>query len=130
MFALLPREAYKKLNESFQAFAISREITTCLIVIFINAFSRSSGSIFVQYVSKLLDWPISTSGYLLSIKAAMSLGVLVGLAALTRLMTARPSVRPLYLDVWVARSSLALLAVGNLIIGFSANTASVVAGKS
>jgi hypothetical protein len=60
----------------------------------------------------------------------MSLGILVGLAALTRLMTAQPSVQPLYLDVWVARSSLALLAVGNLIIGFSANTASAVAGKS
>jgi len=34
---------------------------------------------------------------------------------------------PLYLDVWVARSSLVLLTVGNLIIGFSANSASVIA---
>src|SRR5271169_1261137 len=129
MFASLPRKAHKKLKESFQAFAISREITTCLIVIFINAFSRSSGGIFIQYVSKLLDWPISTSGYLLSVKAAVSLGILVGLAALTRLMTAQTSTPPLYLDVWVARSSLALLVVGNLIIGFSANSASVVAGE-
>lgn len=115
--------------ESFRAFAISREITTCLVVIFINAFSSSSGGIFIQYVSKSLHWPISTSGYLLSVKAAVSLGILVGLAALTRLMTTQTPTTPLYLDVWVARSSLTLLAVGNLIIGLSANSASVVAGE-
>jgi hypothetical protein len=100
-----------------------------LIVIFINAFSRASRSIFVQYVSKILDWPISTTGYLLSVKAAVSLGVLVALVALTRIMTAQTSIRSLYLDVRVARSSLALLALGDLIVGFSANSASVVTGE-
>ena len=116
------------MKESFQAFAVSKEITICLTIIFINAFSRSSGSIFIQYVSKRLDWPISTSAYLLSVKAAVSLGILVGLAAFTRFLTARTSTPPLYVDVWVARSSLVLLAVGNLIIGFSPNSASVIAG--
>ena len=98
-------------------------------MIFINAFSRASQSIFIQYVSKLLDWPISTAGYLLSVTAAVSLGVLVALIGLTRIMTAQTSIRPWYLDVRVARSSLALLALGDLIVGFSANSASVITGE-
>jgi hypothetical protein len=69
------------------------------------------------------------TGYLLSVKSAVSLGVLVCLVVLTRLITVKSSTKPLYLDVWVARSSLALLAGGNLIIGFSGNTAPVIAGK-
>jgi len=127
---MLLRKSYKQLKESVGIFTISREITICLMVIFLNAFSGSSSSIFIPYVSKLLGWPISTSGYLLSMRAAVSLGILVGLAGLTRLVTAQTSTRPLYLDVWVARSSLALLAVGDLIIGSSTNAASVVGGKS
>lgn len=65
---------------------------------------------------------------LLSVKAAVSLGILVGLAAFTRFLTARTSNPPLYLDIWVARLSLVLLAVGDLIIGVGANSASVIAG--
>lgn len=75
-----------------------------------------------------MDWPISTAGYLLSVRAATSLAILLGLAGLTRFMTAQTSTAPLYVDVCVARSSFALLVLGNLIIGASTDSLSVVTG--
>ena len=125
----MPSKAYQGLRDSFRAFSISKEITVCLTVIFINAFSRSSNGIFVQYVSNLLGWPISKVGYLLSVKAAMSLGTLVALALLTRVLAIRSSARPLYIDVWVARLSLVILVAGNLTLGLGTNLAAVIAGK-
>lgn len=98
-------------------------------MIFLNAFSRSSSGTFIQYVSNRLDWPISKTGYLLSVKAMVTLGILIGLAILTRLVTVQTSTRALYVDVWVARSSVSLYIVGNVLIGLGTNAASVIAGK-
>jgi len=111
------------------AFVIGKNITVCLSIIFINAFSRQSSSIFIQYTSKRLSWPVSTAGYVLSIKALVSLGVLIGLAGITRLLKARSIKQPLYLDIWIVRSSLTLLVVGNILIGLSWNAASLITGE-
>lgn len=123
------RQAYVRLKDGMNAFVISKNITVCLSIIFINAFSRQSGSVFIQCTSKLLGWPVSTAGYLLSIKALVSLGVLIALAGITRLLESRCITRPLYLDIWIARFSLTLLVVGNLLIGLSWNTASLITGE-
>lgn len=118
------------MKESLGAFAISKEITLCLVVIFLNSFSSSSGNFFIQYVSNLLDWPIARTGYLLSIKAAVLLGLLLVLATLTRFANLQGSSRGLNVDVWVTRTSLMLLVLGNLVLGLGKNTAAVIIGES
>ncbi|KAK3196983.1 hypothetical protein GRF29_1536g187778 [Pseudopithomyces chartarum] len=117
-----------RVKESLGAFAISKEITLCLVVIFLNSFSSSSGNFFIQYVSNLLDWPIARTGYLLSIKAAVLLGLLLVLATLTRFANLQGSSRGLNVDVWVTRTSLMLLVLGNLVLGLGKNTAAVIIG--
>ncbi|KAK8177915.1 hypothetical protein IWX90DRAFT_411310 [Phyllosticta citrichinensis] len=98
-------------------------------------FALASNTLFLQYASAALHWSIARAGYLLSIKGALSLAVLIGLPVLGRWLMGGAARRRTsgverqeealegedeeekaagtrMVDVWVARGSLGLLAVG------------------
>lgn len=100
----------------------------CLFIIFMAAFARMSGGIFIQYVSKVLGWSIASTGYVLSINGMVMLCFLIALAGITQLMERRYGTRPLRLDVYVTRFSLALHALGAMCTAFSREAVLLIVG--
>ncbi|KAK7564010.1 hypothetical protein IWX92DRAFT_184969 [Phyllosticta citricarpa] len=111
-------------------------LSLSFLVVFLKTFALASNTLFLQYASAALSWSIARAGYLLSIKGALSLAVLIGLPVLGRWLTGGGAKRRIgeverngealedeedgeekavgtrMVDVWVARGSLGLLAVG------------------
>ncbi|KAH7056001.1 major facilitator superfamily domain-containing protein [Macrophomina phaseolina] len=88
----------------------------CLTTIFLKTFALMSNHLTLQFASKTLHWPLASAGYLLSLKAAISLLVLLLLPLLGN-VASRRRLRAVALDTWVARCSLAFLAAGSWMIG-------------
>lgn len=120
-FAIAFNETFSTLNP----LTVPRDVTTWLCIIFVTGFASTSASLFTQYVSNLLHWPISSVGYLASVKAFVTLGVLVLLAFLSRRAVADQSPK---LDTWITRASLICLAVGDATVGLGRGAAAVIAG--
>ncbi|CAH0022778.1 unnamed protein product [Clonostachys rhizophaga] len=114
---------------SLHSIVISKNMVVCLFILFLSAFSGMTGVLFIQYTSKLLDWSISTAGYILGVKSLVTLCTLIALASLTQILERRTGVRPLYVDVWVIRSSLAALAVGAVFVAAAEEPVLLVAGS-
>ena len=88
-----------------------------------------SGPLLLQFVSKRHGWPLAKAGYLLSIQALVAVVVLGGIIpAVSRLMRTRGRWHPLRVNVSIGRLSLVMLAVGNFVIGLSANSQMLIAG--
>lgn len=104
---------------SLNPFTVRKEMTICLSIIFLSAFTGMAGGLFIQYTSKLLGWSIATSGYILGVKSLVTLCTLVALAGITQLLERKSGTRPFSLDVWVIRSSLVLLAAGAIFVAAS-----------
>ncbi|GAW21484.1 hypothetical protein ANO14919_110030 [Xylariales sp. No.14919] len=81
------------------------------------------------YTSKLLDWPIATAGYILSLRSLVTLLTLVGLACTTQVLERRLGTRPLYLDTWVIRSSLLALTAGSILVAASKEPVLLISGS-
>ncbi|GAM89567.1 hypothetical protein ANO11243_076060 [Dothideomycetidae sp. 11243] len=109
--------------------SLSGDIVVCLSIIFLTTFAGSSGRIFIQYTSKLLDWPISTVGYIISVKSLVTLGMLIVLASIAQFLERKGQVRPKYLDIWIVRLSLATLVLGGVLTGLANNAASIITGS-
>ncbi|KAI0398868.1 major facilitator superfamily domain-containing protein [Xylaria palmicola] len=114
---------------SLNPLVIRKEITVCLSIIFLTAFSRAANGLFTQYTSKLLDWPIATAGYILSVKSLVTLLTLVALACITQVLERKLGTRPLYLDVWVIRSSLMALTAGAILVAASKEPVLLISGS-
>ncbi|KAI0109611.1 major facilitator superfamily domain-containing protein [Nemania sp. FL0031] len=119
----------KQAFQSLNPFVIPKEMTVCLSVIFLSAFSRMTNGLFIQYTSKLLDWSIATAGYILSVKSLVTLFTLVALACITQVLERKMGKRPLYLDVWVIRSSLVVLTAGVVLVAASKEPVLLVVGS-
>ncbi|KAK8182686.1 hypothetical protein BC567DRAFT_64953 [Phyllosticta citribraziliensis] len=111
-------------------------LSLVFFIVFLKTFALASNTLFLQYASAALHWSIARAGYLLSIKGALSLAVLIGLPVLGRWLMGGAARRRTsrverqeealegeddkdekatgtrMVDVWVARGSLGLLAVG------------------
>lgn len=125
------RRWFQDLHEAIRClnpFVIPREVTMCLSIIFLSAFSRAANGLFTQYTSKLLDWSIATAGYILSVKSLVTLLTLVGLACATQVLERRLGTRPLYLDTWVIRSSLMVLTAGSILVATSKEPVLLISG--
>ncbi|KAB2569628.1 hypothetical protein DBV05_g11698, partial [Lasiodiplodia theobromae] len=90
----------------------------CFLTIFLKTFALMSYHLYLQYASRTLRWPIASAGYLLSVKAFMSLLVLLVLP-LAGAAAARRRVPAVAVDTWVARGSLACLAAGSAMVGWA-----------
>lgn len=82
------------------------QLSLSLAILFLFAFTMCSGSVFVQYASKTLGWPIATRGYVILLNGLVMPGVLFGLA-----------VGPLRIDVTVVWASAGVLALGVVMVG-------------
>lgn len=120
------KQSLSALNPS----AVRKEIIMVLVLLFLAMFCAMTGRIFVQYTSKLLGWPISTTGYILSVRAFVSLVVLFGLAALTRFVDKWGKVKSITLDIWIVRLSFAALVVGTVFIAMSSGPGLLITGTS
>ncbi|KAI1194120.1 major facilitator superfamily domain-containing protein [Nemania serpens] len=119
------KQSLSALNPS----AVRKEIIMVLVLLFLAMFCAMTGRIFVQYTSKLLGWPISTTGYILSVRAFVSLVVLFGLAALTRFVDKWGKVKSITLDIWIVRLSFAALVVGTVFIAMSSGPGLLITGS-
>ncbi|GAB1319751.1 hypothetical protein MFIFM68171_09961 [Madurella fahalii] len=91
-----------------------RELQFSLAILFVFVFtSNGSGSLFEQYASKALNWPIVTTSYAYSTHALAALDVLVVLAGVSRSQRRKPLP-----DVSVVWAGEALLAQGAGLAGF------------
>ncbi|TDZ21198.1 MFS efflux pump atnC [Colletotrichum orbiculare MAFF 240422] len=104
-------------------------VSICLLTIFLFVFAKQSSHFIAQYTSKVLDWKIATSGYILSLKSLVSLLVLVILAALSRRATSA-QISPLRLNKRVIIVTLASSTIGGVLLGLSRNAAVLITGKS
>ncbi|VUC35726.1 unnamed protein product [Clonostachys rosea] len=119
----------KQALRNLQSIVISKKMVLCLTILFLSAFSRMTGVLFIQYTSKLLDWSISTAGYILGVKSLVTLCMLLTLASITQALERRTGVRPLYVDVWVIRSSLVALAVGGIFVAAAKEPVLLITGS-
>ncbi|OJD32597.1 mfs transporter [Diplodia corticola] len=99
-----------------------------LLTITLKTFALMSAHTTLQFASRALRIPLASAGYLLSLKALVSLLVLVLLPAAGAAATSRRGVAPVAVDVWVARGSLAALAAGSLVVGAASAAAGAGAG--
>ncbi|TEA17583.1 MFS efflux pump atnC [Colletotrichum sidae] len=102
-------------------------VSICLLTIFLFVFAKQSSHFIAQYTSKVLDWKIATSGYILSLKSLVSLLVLVILAALSRRATSA-QISPLRLNKRVIIVTLASSTIGGVLLGLSRNAAVLITG--
>ncbi|KAK2729456.1 major facilitator superfamily transporter [Colletotrichum kahawae] len=100
-----------------------------LSIIFISKFARESSSLFVQYASKVLHWPIANAGYVISVKSFISLVLLILLAGMSTAASRRSEAATLLLNRRVVIVSLAMLALGALLIGVSRDAVTLVVGS-
>ncbi|GAM86192.1 hypothetical protein ANO11243_042040 [Dothideomycetidae sp. 11243] len=121
-----------KMNTTMQTLNPTRmpkNITLWLTIIFSTTFASSSDIIFTQYVSNLLRWSISTVGYLASVKAFVTLGMLVLLASFTYVSRRADEAQSPRMDTLVARVSLVSLALGDAILALGRTPGAVVGGS-
>lgn len=133
MLISLARRRFGDLKQAFESlnpFIIPKEMTLCLSIIFLSAFSRMTGGLFIQYTSILLGWSISTAGYIIGVKSLVTLCMLVALASITQILEWKTGARPRYLDVWVIRSSLLALTAGVVCVAASKEPVLLIAGRS
>ncbi|KAL1638480.1 hypothetical protein SLS56_000289 [Neofusicoccum ribis] len=97
--------------------APSAPLILCFATIFLKTFALMSNQLYLQFASKALAWTIADAGYLLFIKALVSLLVLLVLPLAGRHATARRAVPAVAVDAWVARGSLVALAAGSWLVG-------------
>ncbi|GME25708.1 MFS transporter [Neofusicoccum parvum] len=97
--------------------APSAPLILCFATIFLKTFALMSNHLYLQFASKALAWTIADAGYLLFIKALVSLLVLLVLPLAGRHATARRAVPAVAVDAWVARGSLVALAAGSWLVG-------------
>lgn len=117
---------------AFRSAWSARELRLCLTAVFLFAFASRSGYIFVQYASKVLDWPMAKTGYLISVNGLVTLGVLVSFAVLSQVLERRAATGPpplLLLDVSIVRASAAVLAMGTLLMGLGRTPTALIAGS-
>ncbi|KAF5489527.1 MFS efflux pump atnC [Colletotrichum siamense] len=100
-----------------------------LSIIFISKFARECSSLFVQYASKVLNWPIANAGYVISVKSFISLMLLILLAGMSTAASRRGEAATLLLNRRVVILSLAMLALGALLVGLSRDAATLVVGS-
>ena len=113
------RKLKNRITEALGSFSIRREITICLAIIFGNSFAMQTNRLFTQYTSKLLGWPISSVGYLVSLQSFVTLGVLLAFSGIGQFLKSRWTIQPLIVDVWIARFSFLMLMIGVFVIGAS-----------
>jgi len=63
----------------------NKHLRICFLALFCFSFAARSGSLEIPYISKVLDWPISLSGYIIAICGMVTLAMLVSLVSLTHL---------------------------------------------
>lgn len=99
-------------------------------LIFVHSFAIQSSPLLLQFASKRLEWTLARAGYLLSIRAVCAVVVLVVLVPAANLVVGRKARHPRQdgIDILVCRLTLFLLAVGNVIIGFSTSAISIILG--
>ncbi|KAK8241233.1 hypothetical protein IWZ00DRAFT_547738 [Phyllosticta capitalensis] len=82
------REKLAAILPSTMSFAfILSPLSLVFLIVFLKTFALASNTLFLQYASAALSWTIAQAGYLLSIKGALSLAVLIGLPVLGRWLT-------------------------------------------
>lgn len=132
------REKMAAILPSTMSFAfILSPLSLVFLIVFLKTFALASNTLFLQYASAALSWTIAQAGYLLSIKGALSLAVLIGLPVLGRWLTGAgvrrgrrnevegqeegiqsedeerdKAIGTRMVDVWIARGSLGMLAAG------------------
>ncbi|KAF5512171.1 MFS efflux pump atnC [Colletotrichum aenigma] len=100
-----------------------------LSIIFLSKFARECSGLFVQYASKVLHWPIANAGYVISVKSFISLVLLILLAGMSTAASRRGEAATLLLNRRVVILSLAMLALGALLVGLSRDAATLVLGS-
>ncbi|KAL3303963.1 MFS transporter [Colletotrichum asianum] len=100
-----------------------------LSIIFLSKFARECSGLFVQYASKVLHWPIANAGYVISVKSFISLVLLILLAGMSTAASRRGEAATLLLNRRVVILSLAMLALGALLVGLSRDAATLVVGS-
>ncbi|KID93986.1 MFS transporter, partial [Metarhizium majus ARSEF 297] len=99
-------------------------------LIFIHSFAIQSSPLLLQFASKRLEWTLARAGYLFSIRAVCAIVVLVVLVPAANFLVGRKARHPHQdgIDILVCRLTLFLLAVGNIIIGFSTSAIFIILG--
>lgn len=113
------------IGDSFRGLTSSwtkREIRVCFLLVFLFHFTLQSGTIFIQYLSKVLDWPISSAGFVISLNGLVYLAVLLSLGGITR--------RSSHLDLSVLRASSIALVLGAFIMALGRTPAVFIAGSA
>ncbi|EQB57719.1 ATP synthase F0 [Colletotrichum gloeosporioides Cg-14] len=117
----------KKAGQGLRGLPKGAKVT--LSIIFISKFARECSSLFVQYASKVLHWPIANAGYVISVKSFISLVLLILLAGMSTAASRRGEAATLLLNRRVVILSLAMLALGAVLVGLSINAATLVVGS-
>jgi hypothetical protein len=123
------QELINKIRQISTKLICNCQLLLSIAVIFLNTFARQVNIIFPQFVSVALGLPLSTVGYISTIKIFVALGMLVGLAALTPYMKSNIVRSSLWYDLWTVRFCLAFLTIGSIVIGLSSSLSVLVVGS-
>ncbi|MCJ1351939.1 MAG: hypothetical protein MMC33_001923 [Icmadophila ericetorum] len=100
----------------------SPELLLLLSTFFVHILGRVSLGLILQYTSKKFGWTIAQASFLLSLRAAVNLILLLLiLPAISHLLTSKLHMQAKTKDLHVARWSALLLATGDFTIAFSPN---------
>jgi hypothetical protein len=104
-------------------------VVVALITFFFNAVVISSVALILQYVSVRYNWTISEAGFLLSLRAGISIILFtVVLPLLTRLLLMHGQFSGLNKDLLLAKGSIILLAVGYIALALAPSASSAMCG--
>jgi hypothetical protein len=109
-----------EIRDFVKIFTSSANVGLCLVAFLVTTLAKSNINILIQYVSKRYNWTISQAAYLLSVKAGVNVFLywLIIPAGLNYLVKHR-SYRKSDANLFGAKTSLMLLLIGVIAIGFS-----------
>ncbi|RDW79795.1 hypothetical protein BP6252_04433 [Coleophoma cylindrospora] len=114
-----------QISDGLQKFRASASIVSIPILImlltFINQpFLDQFDSIFPRYISKRFSWSLSKTGYLISLRSAVNITVLIGvIPGISYILTRRLGYSNWSKDLTLAQASICFSAVGALVMALS-----------
>jgi len=120
---------YHRFKDIIRVFTSLPGMATCLILVFMHAFSTQAARLTLLLITGRFSWPLAKAGYLLTVKAVISVVTLAIIGPLARMWTkGNHKTHPFHVGVWTLRIGLLLLAVGNVVIGLSLSIPMLVIG--
>ena len=102
----------------------------CLPLVFLHSLATQAAPLTLQLITKRFQWPLARAGYLLTVKAIVSVFTLLVISPATEYwLGLRDDRGRLLVHVGTLQASFLVLALGNSAIGLSYNVAMVVAGQ-